>query len=195
MINYNISKEREKHPYKYYGKIFEVSYQDTDFVLRSALNYVVDDYDEYLGSVEQSHYEEAGFNIVYNYNQFEESNELDFTWMHNNDIFRIVENDQNKRIRTVKTNIDNLGYSTLPVENDMFQDIDLEVYDNESKMSIFNKVRFFNEFISKHRKALSGNIVLEGFGPITRVVLKEYAKEYGLRVVDKHQKHKINTKY
>ena len=194
MINYNISKEREKHPYKYYGKIFEVSYQDTDFIARTALNYVVDDYDEYLGSIEQSHYEEAGFNIIYNYNQFEESNELDFTWMHKNDIFKIARNDQNKRIRKVKSNIDNLGYSTLPVGEDMFHDLDLEIFDNESQMTLINKVRFFKQFIKENRKALSGNLVLEGFSPITRVILKEYAKEYGLQVKTR-QKSKINTKY
>ena len=194
MINYNISKEREKHPYKYYGKVFEVSYQDTDFIARTALRYIVDDYDEYLGSIEQSHYEEAGFNVIYNYNQFEESNELDFTWMHKNDIFKIERNDQNKRIRKVKSNIDNLAYSELPVGEDMFHDLDLEIFDNESKMTLINKVRFFKEFIKEHRKALSGNLVLEGFSPITRVILKEYAKEYGLQVKTR-QKSKINTKY
>ena len=64
MESIDLEKEKKVHPYEYYGKVFVEVHNNTRFLMRSALHYVIDDYDEYLGSVEQSHYEELNYNEV-----------------------------------------------------------------------------------------------------------------------------------
>ena len=62
--------------------------------MRSALYYVIDAYDEYLGSVEQSHYDDLGYYEVANFNLPDTVDTLDLIWMKKDAIFSLEANDQ-----------------------------------------------------------------------------------------------------
>ena len=51
MESIDLEKEKKVHPYEYYGKVFVEVHNNTRFLMRSALHYVIDDYDEYLGLI------------------------------------------------------------------------------------------------------------------------------------------------
>lgn len=147
MINFDIEEEKKKHPYCYYGKVFEVSHNEDRFLIKSALKYVIDSYDYYLNSVEQSHYEELGYNIVKNYNIDDEKEVLDLTWMSKNDIFDFKKNKDHKRIKQINVNIDNIEYSHLPIGKEMFHDIKLVINYNNSKISSIRQAKALSSFI------------------------------------------------
>ena len=52
MSNYNLEEEKKKHPYGTEGKIFEENHGKDKFLIRNAIQYVIDDYDEAIDSVE-----------------------------------------------------------------------------------------------------------------------------------------------
>ena len=77
--------------------------------MRSALHYVIDDYDEYLGSVEQSHYEELNYNEVIDFNQLESDTTLDLTWMNKEDVFQLRSSEQYLALEKIIVNLEKHG--------------------------------------------------------------------------------------
>lgn len=182
MENYNMQSEKTKHPYNYYGKVYEETHGQVKFLLKSALRYVIDAYDEYLCSVEQSHYDTLDYSVVKNYNYPTILTTLDLTWMDKNDIFNFDKNEENIFVKYVKANIDNLMYSNLPMGQDSFKDIQLTVCNNNSKLNIVQQARAFSIFLKKHKDCLNEEINLEGFPPVANIVLSQYAKKYGMSI-------------
>lgn len=179
MNNYNLDEENNKHPFQYYGNVKEVQQGDSKFLLKSALSYVVDDYDEYLGSVEQSHYEDLGYYEVKNFNVPTGVDTLDLTWMDSDDIFDLDENEQIPFIRNLIVNIDNLGYSNLPKSAEQLA---LTVNGNNTKLSIVSQIKAFKDFVTKNRSKLTA-IQLRGFSQLMESLLAIYAKRSGIEVL------------
>ena len=178
MYNYNLEGEKMKHPYQYYGRVKEVEQGDSKFLLKSALYYVVDDYDEYLGSVEQSHYEDLGYFEVKNFDAPTGTDTLDLSWMDYNDVFQFDDNEQMPFIRNIISNIDNLGYSRLPKSAEQ---IALTVNGANAKSSFVSQIKAFKDFISRNRDKLTA-VQLRGFSQLIESLLTIYAKKAGVEV-------------
>ncbi len=176
MGNYDLEKEKRVHPYQYYGKVFEKEHNGTKFLMRSALYYVVDDYDEYIGSIEQSHYEELDYNEVIDFNQPVEETILDLTWMDREDVFQLRSSEQYLSLEEIIVNIDNLGYSTLPSGNDK---INLRIIALNSKSNFIQQIKAFRDFVLNNKV---NNITLIGFNKTVESILTLYAKKVGITV-------------
>lgn len=144
--------------------------------MRSALYYVIDAYDEYLGSVEQSHYDDLGYYEVANFNLPDTVDTLDLIWMKKDDIFSLEANDQFQSIREIQVNIDNLGYSHLPVKSISKNGALLTINGSESKSSIIQQIKGFKSFLTDHF-AYINSLKLVGFTPIVETLLALYAKK------------------
>ncbi len=187
---YNIVEEKKEHPYQYYGKVLEEVHGDAVFLMKSALNYVIDDYDAYLGSVELSHYEDLGYFKVVDFQLLQDSDVLDLTWMKKDDIFILPNNVQYGFLGEVKTNIDNLGYSKLP--NNSSNHVLLTIDGSNSKSSIIHQIKDFKYFISRYSECLSG-IRLEGFSPTLKKLLMVYGKKKNIAICEQTGE-KVKTK-
>lgn len=66
------------------------------FHLRRATEYVIDDYDQYLGSVELSHYEDLGYDIVTGYSG--DVSTIDLTWVKKEDVIELKTNENLERV-------------------------------------------------------------------------------------------------
>lgn len=183
MTNYNLEKEENSYPYKSYGKVLEEKHGDVNFLLKSALQYLVDEYDENLSSVEASHYEDLGYYEIKNFASSHPIEVLDLTWMKKEDVFNFDQNAQCQFVRQINVNIDNLGFSHLPIDDNMFSNIQLVVCNNNSKLNIINQIKNFKSFVSEHASAMSNGIELVGFSPVIAKILEIYAKNYGIDVV------------
>lgn len=184
MRNYNIEEVKKEHPYQYYGSVFEHEVGDTTFLMTSALEYVVDEYDETLNSIEISHYEELGYNIVRNYNSESIIERLDLTWMNKDDIFTFYENEEHSYIREIHVNIDNMRYSTLPTDEMMFNDVRLIIYNDNSKLNILQQIKVIDAFIEQHTKCLKRGVMFLGFSPISFTILSQYVRKYGIEIIE-----------
>lgn len=180
MNNYDYEAEKKKHPYDQYGKVIEEKQTNGTFLLRSALQYVIDDYDEYIGSVEQSHYDDLGYYEVINFNLLDNAEVLDLSWMRKRDVFHLENNNQFQHISEIIVNIDNIGYSYLPV-NENNNKFVLTVRGFDSKNNVIQQIKDFKYFIEKHVKVLDC-IKLEGFPRVVESVLILCAKKYGIEI-------------
>ncbi len=195
MKNYNLEDEEKMHPYEFYGKVFEEKHGEGTFLMRSALKYVIDDYDEYISSVEVSHFEDLGYYEVINFDLPIDVSTLDLTWMRTDDVFRLEDNNQLQFIKEIQVRIDNLGYSRIPVESISDYGLLLTVNGAESKSSVVQQIKDFKWFIMKHRACLNG-IKLEGFSPVVEYLLTMYAKKCGVSIGEKvyeNGRHKNNN--
>lgn len=179
MENYDLEKEKKTHPYEYYGIVFEETHNNTRFLMRSALNYVVDACDPYLGSVELSHYEKLNYNEVIDFNQPVEETFLDLTWMNKEDVFKLRKSEQYLSLEEISVNIDNLGYSTLPSGNDKYN---LRINALNSKSNYVQQIKAFINFISNNKVNF---ITLNGFNRIVESILTLYANKAGI-IVNNH---------
>lgn len=182
MKNFDIEKEKKMHPYNEYGKVFEVINNQDSFLVKSSLKYVVDSFDEYLNSIEQSHYEELDYNIVENYNIDDENEVLDLTWMNKKDVFDFKKNNKHKDIRQINVNIDNIEYSYLPIGEEMFHDIKLVLKNNNSNLSIVKQLSALKSFIKNNGNCLSEEMELIGFPNLIANLLSLLASNYGIEV-------------
>lgn len=179
--NYSLDNEKNKHPYNYYGSVFEEEHGNTKFLFKSALKYVVDDVDEYLQSVEQSHYEDLGYFKVTNFSFLEPTDILDLTWMKKNDIFCIDDSDQYHEIHEIHANVDNLAHSSLP--KNVPNKVSLVVDYSNSSLNVINQIRAFKSFVNEHVECLN-HVEFKGLSPFLEGVLSEYTKRNGIEVVE-----------
>ena len=178
MESIDLEKEKKVHPYEYYGKVFVEVHNNTRFLMRSALHYVIDDYDEYLGSVEQSHYEELNYNEVIDFNQLESDATLDLTWMNKEDVFQLRSSEQYLALEKIIVNIDNLGYSSLPSSNDA---PNLKICALNSKTNFIQQIKAFRNFVLNNK---INTITFIGFNQVVERILMLYAKKAGITVVN-----------
>lgn len=190
MESYNLEEEKKVHPYQYYGKVFEEVHGNTKFLMRSALHYVIDAYDEYLASVEQSHYEELDYNEVIDFSKSENETTLDLTWMKKEDVFEFRDSEQYRTINTISVNIDNLGYSRLPSKSDNY--INLKISALNSQLNFIQQIKVFKNFILNNK---INSITLVGFNKAVESILMLYVKKAGIMIntdelVEEVQRHR-----
>ena len=176
MANYDLETEKTIYPYSFNGGVFETEHNNTKYLMRSELLYVIDSYDEYLASVEQSHYEELNYNKVIDFNQPVEETILDLTWMDREDVFQLRSSEQYLSLEEIIVNIDNLGYSTLPSGNDKFN---LRISALNSKSNFIQQIKSFRNFVSNNKVNI---ITLIGFNKTVERILTLYAKKVGITV-------------
>lgn len=181
MVKYDLEKEKNSHPYNMYGKVFEEEHGDCKFLIKTSLDYVIDSYDSVIGSVELSHYADRGYNEVVNFQKTDVSDLLDLTWMKKEDVFTIEENEFNKIISRVFVNIDNLGFSHLPVSDYMEYGIDLKVFGNNQSKNFIRAIRDYKSFISEHESCIN-SIEFYGFSPVVERILSSYTRNMGIEV-------------
>ncbi len=185
MKNYSLEDESVKHPYEYYGNVFEEKHGEGTFLFKSALQYVVDDYDPYLGSVEQSHYDDLGYYEVTNFDFEKSPTELDLTWMKKEDTFVLDKSAQYMTLESIKTNIDNIGYSHLPYSKEG-KSVIVIVVKGKTESSVIKQVRDLIRFIKRNKEFITG-MKFEGFNPLMEVILESYAKRYEIQVIKEEQ--------
>lgn len=193
--NYDLEYEKQKHPYGTEGNVYEETHGNATFLMTNALRYVIDAYDEYLGSVEASHYEKLHYNKVIHFNLPEDAVSLDLTWMDSDDVFEFskVTDEQYSGIKEVKTNIDNLAFSYLPMLSVTDHSILLEVNCNGTKASAVQQIKDFTNFVKNH----SGRIIAvktNGFAIPVESIIKLIAKKYGIDEYTEIQDYGINIK-
>lgn len=182
MEDYNMKINWNINPEQFNDKTFKHTHNDTIFLFKRSLQYIIDDYDEYLESVELSHYEDLGYYKITNYNSPQQSEILDLTWMRKEDVFDFEKSTQHQFIKQIDVNIDNLGFSHLPIGENMFNEVKLIVHNNDSKLSVINQIKNFKSFINEHSSALSRGIELEGFSPLIEIILCKYAEKRNIKV-------------
>lgn len=173
------------HPYSTEGTVTKKEYKNKQYVLTSAQQYIIDDYDEYLGNVELSHYEELGYNIVRAFDILEVDenfDQLDFSWMDNEDIIQLEKSPLNKNIKRINVNVDNLEYASLPIGEEQLQEFSVSVQGKDSKLSSLKAIKAINKFISSYNTGITEGIEFIGFNPIMMQIITAIAKKYNVEV-------------
>ena len=164
--NYSLEEEQEEHSLRG-GKVHEEEHNGSTFLLRDALARIVDSYDEYIGSVEQSHHEKLDYHEVTNYNLAPETDTLDLTWMEPEDVFTFYSSPQHAHVKQMEVNVDNIGSSYLtPGENDAFHDVKIVIHNGDSKENPVAKIKAVKTFLERNGRAFSSDIQFEGFSPV-----------------------------
>lgn len=181
MAKYDLEKAKKRHPYDMYGKVFEEEHGDCKFLIQTALEYVIDSYDTCLNSVELSHYDVKDYCEVVNFEKTDIGDVLDLTWMKKGDIFTFEKNGFNDFISRVFVNIDNLGFSHLPVSDYMEYGIELKVFGNNQSKNFIRAIRDYKSFISEHESCIN-SIEFYGFSPVVERILSSYTRNMGIEV-------------
>ena len=167
--------KKNYYPYDFHGSVKVEEHDDREFVLGTALQYVVDDYAEYLGSVEQSYYGQLDYYEVIDFAETE-SDTLDLRWMKPTDTFDLKTNEYNKGIKRLLANIDNLGYSRIPSYNG-FNNIELVVNSNNTETGIISRVGSLSRFLRNNKDSIS-TVSFQGFGKLSTAILEKYVSRY-----------------
>lgn len=170
---YDLEKEKKDNDYR---NVFEEEHGNTKFLMRSAVSYVVDDYDELIDSVEQSHYEDLNYNEVIDFNKSEPDTTLDLTWMKKEDVFQLRNSEQYLTLNEIVANIDNLADSKLPSSNNV---VNLKVSALNSKINFIDQIKSFKNFVSNNEV---NSISFTGFNKAVDSILQVYAKKAGISV-------------
>ena len=189
MANYNLEEEKLEVPYLYScGDVFEQTYGNVKYLVKSATEFV---HDDYIDGVLVSHYLDSGYYFI---NNFELTNkdetELDLSWIDKNDCIILRDNDDYQNIKSMKVNIDNLNGSYLPSKKDENNYMTLKLDGSKSKLSIRKQVKYFKEFFELNDNCFN-KVELNGFNPIVNEILTIYADKYNL--LDK-EKDKVYTR-
>ena len=188
MENYNLEEEKKEHPYRYYGRVEEEKHGDARFLKKTALRYVIDAYDDYLCSVEDSHYDELGYYEITNFSFDGEEvpEELDLTWMRKKDVFVLDDSGQYRLLTSIRANVDNIAYSYLPITRNPHKVL-LIVNGFQTELPLVKQVRAIIKFITHNYSYLEG-ITFEGYAPIIVSLLSAYAKRFGIATLDEERK-------
>lgn len=156
--------------------IITENHNGREFTFKKYARYVIDEYDEYLQSIEQSHYEDNTYKILINYGESAENSQvLDLTWMKEEDIIRINPNSINPDIKEIRVNINNIDGFAL-TSNLRFNNPSIIVFDNKNIRSS-EKIMIFQDFI-KENQTIANNIKVEGFGKVMKPLLEGYINYY-----------------
>lgn len=158
------------------------------FTLREETYIVVDAYDPYLCSVEDSHRESLGYYGLVDVEHFTDDKELNLTWMDRKDKINLRLSSNN--VSDIKVNVDNLDNSHFYFE-DKNKKINLKIYDNDSKEGTIKKLKIIRHFIKDFENVKS--IEFEGFSSTMTSVLTTLNKKNGAQKIQK-DKSKVKTK-
>ena len=179
MKNYDIEKEIKRYPKEYGCKVFEEKHGDGEFLMRNALLYMIDSYDDAISSVELSHYEKLDYNEVVNFDLPETADTLDLTWMDENDSFVLDKSEQIYKIDEIIANIDNIGYSYLPIDSKNDKKFIITIKGENAKKKKIQQIKDFKHFVEWNFKYIK-KINIEGFTPIMEAILSSYIKRLEL---------------
>ena len=172
-----------RHPYDDTAESWTEEHNGIIFYLKNALKYVIDDYDEYLGSVELSHYERLDYNEVtdFNYRKIATNkipDTLDLTWMKPKDIFKLDDNYQYRTITRVIANVDNLYGSCLPYSNEGKQ-VKVVINKGNSMKLLTKQIAYIIWFARFNEKEIK-EIELAGYSPLEEKIILFAAKRKGI---------------
>ncbi len=182
MKNCNISDEKLEHLSKIYNNAHIEISENVVYLLKDAQAYIIDEYDEYLGSVELSHYEELGYENVVNYsplNYADYIDALDLTWMEPDASFCFEGNKHNKSIKQISVNIVNLKFSYLSdyISEDNFHDVELIVHN--SNLNIVRQAQYLKAFLQDNSTYLK-SIKFVGYNYVTAMILNNIVAKFNL---------------
>lgn len=159
-----IEERREDHRVRG-GKVYEEEHGGSKFLLRDALGYVVDNYDEALASTELSHHEKLGYREVTEYELAPGTDTLDLTWMDEDDTFNFTTAPQHASVKQLEVNVDNIAHSYMMCGEEYFHDLKLVIHNGDSKANPVAKIKAVRSFLDRNGEAFSDNIQFEGFSP------------------------------
>ena len=171
---------------RHVGEIKEERHGNGTFYLKSGLRYIVSDNYSHIRNFRDIPTEDIDYHKVVDYDLPESADILDLTWMDSNDVFVLEENNQHKNIKELHVNADNLGYSHIPVDPYMFNNLDLVVYGNNENNNTIRRIKDFKTFIDEHIDCIK-SIKLEEFSPIIEAVLEICATNSGIEVISEKQ--------
>ena len=128
------------------GKIYSYQYNGITYYLQDATKYVVDDYDEFTGSVELSHYEGLGYKNIIGYE--EDVDGIDLTWMSPFDSIDLMANENLKSISLSSENLNEFYCKNLNGEINF----DIHLVPN---LKSFSNLRRLIPFIKKTNSNVS----------------------------------------
>lgn len=110
-----------------------------------AMGYVIDSYDPYIGSVELSHHEYMGYNLIERYNNYEGKPELDFRFAELQDVIDLKLGEE---IQSIIIKSSNLKYASFSGE----QPINFNIFVDTNLVETVNNLKIF---ISKHKAMIN----------------------------------------
>lgn len=113
--------------------------------IEPVMKYVIDDYDSYIGSVELSHYEYAGYNLIERYDNYEDKTELDFRFAELQDVINLKLGEE---IQSIIIKSSNLRYASFSGEQPINFNIDVDT-------DLIETVNNLRIFISKHKDMIN----------------------------------------
>lgn len=172
-----------RHPYDDTAESWIEEHNGIIFYLKNALKYVIDDYDEYLGSVELSHYERLNYNEVTDFNYRKIANNkipdtLDLTWMKPKDIFKLDDSYQYRTITRVIANVDNLYGSCLSNSNEG-KKVKVVINKGNSMKLLTKQIAYIIWFARSNGKEIK-EIELAGYSPLEEKIILFAAKRKGI---------------
>ena len=166
---------------------------DKLFKLEQAMEYIIDDYDEYLGSVELSHYEALNYYNVTDYKPLDATtmDTLDLTWVSSNDVidlsylsFQEEEKQYLAYVSKIIVNIDALTYGRIKG----MHNFTLEVHNSDVKLSVINQVKTLKKFLENTKDISAVKFV--GYSPIMEAILSQVAKSCEIEVKKENDEYK-----
>lgn len=114
-----------------------VTIDDISYVVSPVIKFIVDDYDSGIGSVELSHNEYMGYNLIETYYNKHDGNELDFSFAELQDVINMEVGDE---IQSIILKTSNLKYTYLSGANLIDYTI---IVDSDLIETVFNLRTFF----------------------------------------------------
>lgn len=168
---------------------FEKKREEGTYLFYEAEYRVVDAYG-YDGSVELSHREYSGYDVLRSFNLPDSTVTLDLTWMRSIDEFSLTNIKQQEYIEELKVNIDNLDYSYYSPEYNV--PILLTVCYGNKKIGFLKKIKSLKHFIESN-KDIIGSVKFENFPSLIEKMLITYTEKHDIKVYEK-EKAKVKVK-
>ena len=122
-----------------------VRLNDIYYYIEPVMKYVIDDYDSYTGSVELSHHEYMGYNLIERYHNDKGKPELDFRFAELQDVIDLKLGEE---IQSVIVKSSNLRYASFSGERPIDFNIDVDT----DFIETMNNIRIF---IGKHKDIIN----------------------------------------
>ncbi len=186
MKNYDLEKIKKNDwvtPY------FEEKREEGTYLFVKDEFRVVDAYG-YDGSVEISHREYSGYNVLRSFNLLDSTTTLDLTWMRSIDEFDLSNIKQQEYIKELKVNVDNLDYSYYKPEYNV--PIILTICYGNKKIGFFKKIKKYKQFI-EYNKEIIESVRFENLPSLMEKILITYTEKQDIKVCEK-EKAKVKVK-
>lgn len=186
MKNYDLEKIKKNDWVTTY---FEEKREEGTYLFVKDEFRVVDAYG-YDGSVEISHREYSGYNVLRSFNLLDSTTTLDLTWMRSIDEFDLSNIKQQEYIKELKVNVDNLDYSYYKPEYNV--PIILTICYGNKKIGFFKKIKKYKQFI-EYNKEIIESVRFENLPSLMEKILITYTEKQDIKVCEK-EKAKVKVK-